>query len=251
LATINSSVVSTGIAIFVVLFVFLWTCPSIRAQTDIAFSPADKFSIPLYDSTISFGVDGTYSKATFENDTWTFRDLRLNGSQLLENFTISAQNSNVTIFFYQTFNAIRFQFALLGYVAEGQGKQILNLGLGSVEGGLSASVEWGVVLGNNVFLAEGDGWSISRDGTIVVAGKTGNVTIVHYGFLDSYGNNLLGSNLPLYQQHSVAIVIAVAVSVTVVIAVVIKVKSREHSSEGELVNSAPKLVGKGLALNKK
>jgi hypothetical protein len=248
LVTISRNIVLTGIAIIAVLFVFLWTCPSARAQTDIAFSPTDKFSIPLYNGIISFGVNGTYSKATFENGAWTFRNLCLNGSQPLENFTISTQNSNVTVFFYRAFNVTRFPIELLQYVAEGRGKQILNLGLGSAEGGLSASVEWGVVLGNNVFVAEGDGWSISRDGTMVIAGKTGNVTILHYGLL---GSNVLGSNLPFYHQHSVAIVIAIVVAITVAVAIVIRLKNREHSGEGGLVNRAPKLVGKGLALGKK
>ena len=204
----------------------------------MSFSPADKFSVPTYNGTISFVVNGTYSKATFENNTWTFTNLLINGSQPLENFAISAQNSNVTVFSYQAFNATTFQVERLRYVVEGQGEQIFNLGFGSEEGGLSANVEWGVVLNNSVFVSEGNGWSISHDGTMVVTGATGNVSIVHYGFLNFYGNNSLGSNLPFYQQHSVAIAIAIVVAITVAIAVAIKVKNRKHPSESELVNSA-------------
>jgi hypothetical protein len=227
LVTINCNKVSAGIAIIVIVLIFPWTCPNTQAQTDITFSPADKFSIPSYNGTISFAVSGNYSKATLENDTWTFMNLRLNDSQPLENFKISSQNSNVTIFSYQTYNTSSFQIVLLRYLVEGQGKQILNLGFVS-QGGLSASVEWSVIVGNNVFIAEGEGWSISHDGSMVVTGVTGNVSIAHWDF---GGNGLSSSNLPFYQQHSVAIVIAMVVAVTIIVAIVIKVKSKGHSGE--------------------
>lgn len=226
MVTINRKKVSAGIAIIVIVLIFPWTCPNTQAQTNITFSPADKFSIPSYNGTISFAVNGTYSEATLENDTWTFTNLRLNRSQPLENFKISTQNSNVTIFSYLAFNTT-LQSARLRYVVEGQGKQILNLGLSSQEGEWTG-VNWSVITGNNVFMAEGEGWSISHDGTLVVTGATGNVSIVHWGFFE---NSISSSNLPFYQQHSVAIVIAMVVSVTIIVAIVIKVKSKEHSGE--------------------
>ena len=217
----------------VIVLIFLWTCHNVQAQTDITFDPADKFSIPGYNGTISFAVNGTYSKATFENGNWTFMNLRLNGSLPIENLEFSSQNCNVTIFSYQAFNTTTFNIVLLSYVVEGQGKQILNLGLGSQEGGLSASAEWNVAFGNRVFADEGDGWNLLPDGTLIVTGASKNVTIVHYVFLDSFRNN---SNLPFYQQHSVAIIVAIGVAVTVTIAVVIKVRTREYS--GELMKNA-------------
>jgi hypothetical protein len=232
---IISSKVSAGIAIIVIVLIFPWTCPNTQAQTDITFKPADKFSIPSYNGTISFAVNGTYSKATFENETWTFTNLCLNGSQPLENFTISAQNCNVTIFSYQTFNSTTFQGAMLRYEVEGKGNQILNLGLGPQQGGFSASVQWSVILSNNAFATEGQDWSISHDGTMVVNGATSNITIVHWGFSESSVPN---SNLPFYEQHSVAIIIAVAVAATVIVAVAVKVTNRKHSGESELVKNA-------------
>jgi len=226
LVTINCNKVSAGIVIIVIVLIFPWTCPNAQAQTNITFSPADKFNIPSYNGTISFAVNGTYSEATFENDTWTFMNLRLYGSQPLDNFKISTQNSNVTIFSYLAFNTT-LQSALLRYATEGQGKQILNLGLGSQEGEWS-SIDWSVITNNNVFIAEGEGWTISHDGTIVITGAAGNVSIVHWGFFE---NSIPSSNLPFYQQHSVAIVIAMVVAVTIIVAIVIKVKSKGHSGE--------------------
>jgi hypothetical protein len=234
---INRGKVSTGIAIIFIIFILSLTCPNTQAQTNISFTTADKFYTPENNGSIGFAVNGTYSNATFENNTWTFMNLRLNGSLPIENLEFSAQNCNITIFSYQAFNTTTFNILLLSYVVEGQGKQILNLGLGSQEGGLSASAEWSVLFGTHVFTDEGDGWNLLPGGTLIVTGasENENVTIVHYVFLDSFGNN---SNLPFYQQHSVAIIIAVAVAATVIVTVVIKVNSRKNSSESELVKNA-------------
>ena len=234
---INRGRVSTGIAIIFIIFILSLTCLNTQAQTNISFTPADKFYTPENNGIISFAVNGTYSNATVENNTWTFMNLRLNGSLPIENLEFSAQNCNVTIFSYQAFNATTFNIVLLSYAVEGQGKQILNLGLGSQEGGLSASYEWNVLFGTRVFTDEGDGWNLLPDGTLIVTGasENENVTIFHYVFSDSLGNN---SNLPFYQQHSVAIIIAVAVAATVIVAVVIKVNGRKNSSESELVKNA-------------
>ncbi|MGD0202708.1 MAG: hypothetical protein ABSC20_02225 [Candidatus Bathyarchaeia archaeon] len=225
----NRGKVSTGIAIIFIIFILSLTCPNTQAQTNISFTPADKFCTPENNGSIGFAVNGTYSNATVENDTWTFTNLYLTGSQPLENFEISTQDSNVTIFSYRTFNNTAFQDVQLRYVVEGKGKQVLNLGLGSEEEGW----EWSVAF-NGIFIGEGNCWNILRDGTLIVTGATGNVSIIN---LD-YGNSAPSSNLPFYQQHSVAIIIAVAVAAAVIVAVVIKVNSRKNSSESELVKNA-------------
>jgi hypothetical protein len=209
-------------------------------QTSVTFSPAEKFDIPAYNGTISFAVNGSYSEATLENGNWTFMDLRLNGSQPLEDFRISTQNSNVTIFSYVSSNNTASQSVRLRYVVEGHGKQILNLGIGSEEG----VVEWSITF-NGHFIGEGEGWNILHDGTVVVTGATSNVSITHY---DYFGYSV-PSNLPFYQQHSVAIITAMIVATTVIIAIVIKVKNRERLDESELVKSAFRLINKS-ALNK-
>ena len=155
--------------------------------------------------------------------------MRLTGSQPLENFEISTQNSNVTIFSYITSNNAAFPNVRLRYVVEGKGTQILNLGLGS--GSQGEGYEWTVSF-NGAVISEGDGWSISHDGTLVITGATGNVSVIRFDF-----GNSAPSNLPFYQQHSVAIITALGVVATVTIAVVIKVKSRKHSRKDELVKS--------------
>ena len=73
---------TSGIAAIIVILL-LCVFPNMQAQTIVTFSPADKFDIPVLDGAVSFAVNGSYSKATFENNTWIFTDLQLNGSQMI------------------------------------------------------------------------------------------------------------------------------------------------------------------------
>jgi hypothetical protein len=200
----------------------------LQAQTNASFSPTDKFSIPAFNGNINFAVNGTYSEASLVNNSWIFMNLRLNGSLPIENLEFSAQNCNVTIFFYQEFNATGFNIILLTYIAQGKGEQSLNFGLGAQEKGVGTSAEWNVVFGTRVITEEGDGWTFLHNGTLVVTGASANenVTILHYVFPVSST-----SNLPFIQQQSVAITVTIVLVLTVAIAVVIKIRSKEHSNE--------------------
>jgi spore coat protein U-like protein len=211
---------TSGIAPIIVILL-LCVFPNVQAQTIVTFSPADKFDIPVLDGAVSFAVNGSYSKSTFENNTWIFTDLQLNGSQMIRDFRISTQNSNVTIFSFLINNGTSFQSERLRFKVEGHGEQILNFGLFSEQGESLSSAEWTVVFGNHTVVSEGDGWNLLPHGTVDVTGATENVSIIHYNFLNSFGNN---SNLPFYQQHSVAITIAISVSVVIIFAFVIKAK---------------------------
>jgi len=217
LVATNSNAVLIGIiATLIVILVLFQTSPNTIAQTDTSFTPADKFSIPSYNGTVSFAVNGTYANATLENDIWTFTNLRLNDSQPLKNLEISAQNSNVTILMVQVLNTT-FQGALLSYIVEGRGTQTFNFDL-NIEG-----AEWSVLF-NGAFIAEGEGWTLSLDQTLTITGATGNVTLMCIS-LGGSGNR---ANLPFYQQHSVAIATAAAVAVMVVLAVGVRARRREH-----------------------
>jgi hypothetical protein len=213
---IDTSKVLAGIAIAVIILISTCTLPNVEAQAPITFTTAEQFGIPAYKGTISFAVNGSYSSATLENGFWVFTNLQLQGSQMLATLKFSAQNSNVTIQYYQSANA-PLPNALMRYSVQGQGKQILNVGIGSQESG----ADWTVITASNVFLPQGKDWTITSNGTITVNGLTGNVTIAHFNF-----NSASTSNLPFYEQHSVAIAVAIALAVTVSVAVVIKVKSK-------------------------
>ena len=216
----NSKLFLTGLAMVIVLVL---VCPyvfsSTQAQTITTFTPADKFVIPELNGIISFAVNGSCSDVTLENGTWTFKDLRLNNSQPLGDLKVSTENSNITISSYRAYNLFG-RSALLRYTVEGQGKQTINLGLNSSRP--SSVSEWSVIVPNSVFLAEGEGWNLLPDDTVVITAATSSVTVVHYGF--SFPDE---SNLPFYQQHSVAIITAVVLAITVTIALLIKVKMRK------------------------
>jgi len=233
LANICRCKVSAGIAIAAIvgiLIVFSAGYPAMQAQAVTSFTPKDNFGIPAYHGSISFGFNGSYSTATFDNDSWTFTNLLLSGSLPIETLKFSAQNCNVTVFSYQSLNITTFGIMLLRYVVEGHGVQILNLGVNSTQSGINANAEWNVVFGNRYFAEEGDGWYLSHDGTLTITGATtGNVTVLHYTFLNM-GNT---QNLPFYQQHSVGIIVAVVAALTVAVAVAIKLKTREPSAKME------------------
>lgn len=191
-------------------------------------TPADHFFIPAYCSYVKFAVNGTYSNATFEDNTWTFTDLRLKGSQLLSRFQISIQGSNITIVSFNVTQNSTFQILLLKYIVDDQSKQVVNLGIGS--GRFDSNDMWSVV-NNNVSLAEGKDWNISRDGTIILKSVRGEVSIKQHTFGDFFGNGEVYANLSFHEQHSVGITFAIALVITVAIAVVVKIKTRDSSGE--------------------
>ncbi len=209
--------ICVGIAIVVVIgLVFPHFCSEVKAQDTVTFTPADKFSIPALNGSISFFTNGTCSEATLENNTWHFKDLTLNDSRSSGNLKISTENSNVTILFYRAFNAT-FNITMIRYSVEGQGKQTINFGFD--ESRKTRPDEWSVVIPDSVFLAEGDGWNLLPDNTVVIDRVESTVSIVHYVL-----NFPSDEHLPFYQRHSVAIITAIVVAVTIACAVLIKIK---------------------------
>ncbi len=221
LKQINSKV-SAVIALMLILFISSSIYPNIKAQTAISFSPADQFKIPSYNGTVSFAVNGNYSQATLYNDSWAFQNLSMNRSTTLSNFRVSAQNCNITIFAYTASNTS--QTLRLRYSVAGAGYQIFSFG--QIQGAQN-SVDWYVVHtvnGKSIFLTPGVDWTISRNGTVVVNAATGNFSVVHFNSGDTA---LLNSNLPFYEQHSVAIATSAGLAVVVILAVVLAVRNNK------------------------
>lgn len=187
---------------------------SAKAQNIITFTPADKFSIPALNGSISFLTNGTCSEATFENNTWNFKDLALNRSRPAGDLKISAENSNITLTSYWTLNGT-FSGTGIVYLVEGQGRQTIDFGIDEP----TRPDEWSVTVPGSIFLAEGDGWTLFPDNTVEVYRAASRIAVLHYVL-----NYPSDENLPFYQRHSVAIGTAVLVAVTVAVAVLIKVK---------------------------
>jgi hypothetical protein len=211
------------IALIATVFLISLVCPSAQAQQRVNFTRSDKFSIPANNGTVSFGGNGSFASATLQNDFWIFTDLRLDGSVPLASLKISTENSNAIVTLYRTRNGT-VPSESLSYRIAGEGRVMVNLGLS--DKGLWNGGDWSVIqrqIGSTLFPAQGHDWNIGNEGTITVYELTGNMTITHYFFDRALGNV---SNLPFYQQHSVAIEVAIAVTIVVMVASVIKLKSR-------------------------
>jgi hypothetical protein len=219
--TSKPALIGLAAAILLIL-VFPSLYPNAKGQDAATFTPQDKFSIPELNGSISFALNGSYSSATLENGTWSFNDLNLNNSQPLGNLKVSAENSNLTIWSFRSFN-FSGRSAQLRYNVQGNGTQTINLCLNSTQP--THPIEWSVIVPGiqprNVFLAEGDRWNLLPDNSVVVFGLTGNVSVTHYGYV--IPNN---SNLPFYQQHSLIIITTALLAVIVAVAVIIRFKVR-------------------------
>jgi hypothetical protein len=213
-------------AIIILALVISYYCPPSQAQTQQNFTTSDKFIIPDFNGTISFAVNGSYSEATLNNNTWTFKDLTLNNQSIpgfglndfssVGNLMFSTQNSNVTILAYITLNA-SFPVNLLSYTMEGKGKQMVNLELDTSIP--TSADEWSVIVPNNVVLAEGQGWTLLPDNTVVIASSASYITVAHFGIITT-----TKSNLPFYLQHSVALTTAAVLIIVAALAIIIRTK---------------------------
>jgi hypothetical protein len=221
----NRDITIGGIsAVLLVFLVLPHACLSAQAQSDITFTPEDTFATPASNGTISFAFNGTYANASLVNNLWTFVNLHLDNSPPLEKLEVSAQNSNITIITYSTFDTRfrGFRGAFLSYKVEGQGKQTFNMGVPLTEG------EWSVLL-EDEFKGQGDGWNVSPDATLTITGAKTNVTIWYFGFPESF--NVSDANKPFYIEHSVTITIAAALALTVTFAFAVRRKNQNGSSK--------------------
>jgi hypothetical protein len=205
--------------------------PLSQAQAATAFTAQDQFLIPQQNSTIRFAVNGSYTAASLQKDTWIFRNLTVNTPQTAflglttlqssRTLTFSAENSNVTILAFQTFN-YSSPVSILSYTVDGAGSQTVNLGLEASQP--MDSSEWSVIVPDDVFLAEGEGWQLLPDNSLFITAQASNITIIHFDFA-SFDMGNVGFLL----QHYVLLLSGVVLAVTLAVAVVIKVKRDRHT----------------------
>lgn len=220
------------IAVFLTCAAFASPHAEAQAQTNTSFTPNDKFQIPATNGTISFGVSGNYSQATLVADKWVFTNLRLNNSGrlgALPTFEFSAQNSVVVIRQCRQNSTPSITLVSLIYNVTGPGGvQSFKFGV-NLTGG-----SWYFVFNRDIYPTENHGWTRASDGAITVTGAAANVSVSY--FSGDFGNpNSNYSNLPWWQQHSVAIATGASVAVAVVLAVIFtlrnRIKERQSTSE--------------------
>lgn len=200
------------IFIIVLLFPFLYL--NVQAQNEIEFLSTDKFDIPDFNGSVYFESGGTYEIANLENGVWSFVNLQLNNSFMMETFNVSTKESEIIISSIQVFDDNLGAF--LSYTVEGVGEQTFNFGANAIGG------DWSVTF-NDIFIAENFGWNLLSDNTISITGATSNsnVTLFYFIFPDFYGGN---NNLDqsFFGQHSIVILTAISTLIIVSVAVVIK-----------------------------
>ncbi len=206
--------------VLVFVVAFLWFCFFVQAQTNLSFDSSNKFDIPVTNGAIRFAGNGTYEAAVLENATWSFQNVVLN-SRSLAVLRISVQDSNITIFSYDLFNAT-VAGVRISYRVQGQGTQTFNFG------SLPKDGEWSVRF-NGEYVDAPVSWSAKSDGTITIIGAPNNcnVSVAYYTFV--YVSE--DSNQPFYVQHSVAVATGSAVAITFVVLVAIWRRNRSHDSE--------------------
>jgi hypothetical protein len=227
---IKRKIISATIAVFLaVSLALLLACSIVQGQETNQLTPSDTFPIPVDNGSISFDVAGSYQQASLENDTWHFVNLQLTNSTPLENFRVSAKNSNMTIRSYLAYNNTIVGIRLR-CVVEGQGIQSFNWGF-VPKGG-----DWGITFNGN-FMGQDEGWHVSKDGTITLTKAVGNVTINYYTIPDSLGGSSNIQNQSFYQQHSVVLTIAAVVAVAIILVTIISLNSKNKNSK---LHNSPK-----------
>lgn len=216
--------------------------PPINAQsaaTQTPFSSKNVFRIPDLNGNISFAFNGSYTEAKLENNMWTFKGLQLNNSEAVQQYgftdytdlgtlKISATNSNITVLAFLSFN-YTLQADILALYIEGWGMQTVNLGLNAT--GKRPAAEWSVLIDNGAtFLAEGSGWKLQDDNSVLINYGPGNVTVVHYDLTDP---SMV--NLTFLAQHYVAILTGAVLAVTVAVAGIISFRRRKKSKSALLL----------------
>ncbi len=211
-----------------VTIVSLSACLMVQAQIVTTFTPANQFAIPESNGIVSFSRNGTYQTASLQDGSWFFTNLRLNNASQT-NFTVSVQNSNISI------STCRYNFenirpGQISYKVVGQGKQIFNIGFLRPQFGY-----WTVSI-NQEFIAENHGWSSSSNGTVTVTGAASgsNVTIYY-----TFGANVNVSNQPFLQQHSLIIETGIAVAAVVVFALAVRevnLRKQKENPDSNLVS---------------
>jgi hypothetical protein len=207
--------------------------PFVFADSDIPFTPETPFNIPNCNGWIYFSVNGVYSSAILENNSWIFSNLHLSNSHNLKSFTASAKDCNITIISFEVFSSYE-NSGMLRYNVTGLGTQAFNLGLSPSFGLSSKFRQLGVMfstefINGSDFLEEGDGWQISPDGTITVTNATTGVGIFYLDFPQEFTN----SNLPFYQRHSVTIIVIALAAAIIIVGLVLKLNSlKNRQTEG-------------------
>jgi hypothetical protein len=146
------------------------------------FTPSSSFAIPMLNGSIAFAADGSYESATLNREVWDFAGFALcipeeAGTTLpgmgKSNFSVSTQNSNITILCVENLNVFPPASGWLNYTVNGVGTQTFNMYYGNNSG---MAIDWTVYI-DGVNRAQGEGWDGANKGWITVTGASSSICI--------------------------------------------------------------------------
>ena len=195
----------------------------VQAQNTTAFALYTPFVIPERNVTIYFGANGTYTDAQLTNNSWVFRNLQLTNSPLVPFLCVSTENCNVTISSFAGIITTQNSGAI-HYNVTGAGTQTFNFGLNPAFAQNPKSHLITVRFNQSQYPdyhPEGDGWTLSTDGTITVTHAVNDT----YIFYRDFSSQLPDEPLPFYQNHLVLVVALASVAAIVLVGAVVRLKT--------------------------
>jgi hypothetical protein len=193
-----------------------------QAQNTTAFAPDTPFVIPERNGTIYFEANGTYSEVQLVNNSWVFRNLQLTNSPTVAFLCVSTENCNITISSFAGIITTQNSGAI-HYNVTGAGTQTFNFGLNPAFAQSPKSHLITVRFNQSQYPdyhPEGDGWTLSADGTITVSQAVNDT----YIFYRDFSSQLPNEQLPFYQNHLVLVVALASVAVIVLVGALIRLK---------------------------
>ena len=212
-----------GAVAVVVLVGFVLVSFGAQAQNTTAFAPDTPFVIPERNGTIYFAANGTFSEAQMGNNSWVFRNLQLTNSPLVPFLRVSTENCNITLSSFSGIITTQNSGAV-HYNVTGAGNQTFNFGLNPAFAENLKSHLITVRFNQSQYPdyhPEGDGWTLSADGTITVSHAVNDT----YIFYRDFSGQLPDEELPFYQNHAMLVLALVSVGAIVLVGAVVKLKT--------------------------
>jgi hypothetical protein len=200
-----------------------------QAQNTTAFAPDTPFVIPERNETIYFAANGTFTDAQLANNSWVFRNLQLTNSPSVAFLRVSTANCNITISSFSGIITTQNSGAI-HYNVTGAGTQTFNFGLTPAFAQSPKSHLITVRFNQSQYPdyhPEGDGWTLSADGTITVADAVNDT----YIFYRDFSSQLPDEQLPFYQNHAVLVLVSLSVGAIVLVGVVVKLKTSRYGGK--------------------
>ena len=195
----------------------------INAQSEYLLSEDDVFEIPDNNFSFHFSSNGTFESAGLINGFWVFEKLELfnsrNDNKLF--LKVSGQDCSIIIESYyvynRTFEGENMKRAVFRYTTSVFGTQTFNLGLDPKMGSFDARL-------NREWVGLNHGWTVSSNGTYSITKATENVSLLYYGYPESFANNQ-----DFFGNHYVLIYSSIIFSITLIFAVLVKKKFNKNS----------------------